>query len=226
MPPWLQDAVAPSEPNHPGLLAFRLVLGFILGLTVAEIYRRTRGGEIAPSFRATLVLLTILIAAVTQVIGSNVARAFSLVGALSIVRFRTVVQDTRDTAFVIFAVTVGMAVGAGDLWVAGLTLVVVGTAAAVVAAGKGASLAVAEEGYSLGVWLALGHQAPEVVAPVFQKYVHRSELVAVATASKGAALETTYRIWLRPEADPATLVDEINGLPGIQNVQLRRLESG
>ena len=49
---------------------------------------------------------------VTQVIGDNVARAFSLVGALSIVRFRTVVRDTQDTAYVIFAVAVGMAVGA------------------------------------------------------------------------------------------------------------------
>ena len=58
-------------------------------------------------------LLSILIAMVTQVIGDNVARAFSLVGALSIVRFRTVVRDTVDTAFVIFAVAVGMAVGAG-----------------------------------------------------------------------------------------------------------------
>ena len=51
-------------------------------------------------------------------------------GALSIVRFRTVVRDTQDTAFVIFAVVVGMAVGASDLWVASIGLVVVGTAAA------------------------------------------------------------------------------------------------
>ena len=49
-----------------------------------------------------------------EVIGNNVARAFSLVGALSIVRFRTVVDDTRDTAFVMFAVIIGMAVGAGQ----------------------------------------------------------------------------------------------------------------
>ncbi|MDZ4830382.1 MAG: hypothetical protein SGJ09_09330 [Phycisphaerae bacterium] len=49
--------------------------------------------------------------ATTMVIGSSVARAFSLVGALSLVRFRTVVDDTRDTAFVIFALIVGMAAG-------------------------------------------------------------------------------------------------------------------
>src|SRR4026209_160607 len=58
----------------------------------------------------------------TQVIGDNIARAFGLVGALSIVRFRTVVEDTRDTAFVIFAVVVGMAIGAGYSIVAGVRL--------------------------------------------------------------------------------------------------------
>ena len=86
----------------------------LLGAVVAFVYRRTRvPAHTTPSFTVTLVLLTILIAMVTQVIGDNVARAFSLVGALSIVRFRTVVRDTQDTAYVIFAVAVGMAVGAG-----------------------------------------------------------------------------------------------------------------
>jgi hypothetical protein len=59
---------------------------------------------VGTSFPITLALLSVLIAMSTQVIGDNVARAFSLVGALSIVRFRTVVRDTKDTAYVIFAV--------------------------------------------------------------------------------------------------------------------------
>src|SRR6266487_1309007 len=92
------------------LMAFaRLILAMALGWIVSLIYRRTRAAhEVMPSFTVTLVLLAILIAMVTQVIGDNVARAFSLVGALSIVRFRTVVRDTQDTAYVIFAVVVGM----------------------------------------------------------------------------------------------------------------------
>ncbi len=77
------------------------------------VHRSTRTGAGTTSvFPATLVFLCLLIAMVTQVIGDNVARAFSLVGALSIVRFRTSVRDTKDTAFVIFAVAIGMAVGA------------------------------------------------------------------------------------------------------------------
>ena len=98
----------------------RLSVALILGGVVAWVYRGTRAPDaVAPSFPGTLVLLAVLIAMVTQVIGDNVARAFSLVGALAIVRFRTVVRDTQDTAYVIFAVVVGMAVGAADLVIHG-----------------------------------------------------------------------------------------------------------
>src|SRR6187551_2704574 len=97
----------------PAAILGRLVAAMVLGGIVAQVYRRSRA-EPASSFTVTLVLLAILIAMVTQVIGDNVARAFSLVGALSIVRFRTVVRDTQDTAYVIFAVAVGMSAGAGQ----------------------------------------------------------------------------------------------------------------
>ena len=66
------------------------------------------------SFTDTLIILCMLISVVMVVIGDSVARAFSLVGALSIIRFRTVVQDPRDIAFVFFALATGMAVGASD----------------------------------------------------------------------------------------------------------------
>src|SRR5262249_49087008 len=94
------------------VLAARLLVAFALGCVIAAIYRWTAPSRNrTPSFIPTLVLLTILIAMVTQVIGNSAAKAFTLVGALSIVRFRTNVRDTRDTAFVIFAVIVGMAIG-------------------------------------------------------------------------------------------------------------------
>ena len=106
-----------AEIARPADVLLRLVVAALLGGVVALVYRRTRF-EPASSFTTTLVLLAILIAMVTQVVGDNVARAFSLVGALSIVRFRTVVRDTQDTAYVIFAVAIGMAIGAHNIRVA------------------------------------------------------------------------------------------------------------
>ena len=116
MPEWLQSEASNVLVGWPTLL-LRLGLAAVFGMIVAGVYgftqRRPTGHAI--SLITTLILLTILVAMTTMVIGDSVARAFGLVGALSIVRFRTVVDDTRDTSFVIFAVVVGMALGAGNL---------------------------------------------------------------------------------------------------------------
>lgn len=135
---WLSQSLAGNGGIPVWLLVVRLAAAFALGGVVAWIYRATHHRpnsleeESTQGFVATLVMMTIIIAMSTQVIGDNVARAFSLVGALSIVRFRTVVKDTRDTAFVIFSVVVGMAVGAGHLPVAIVGIVITGMAAFVV----------------------------------------------------------------------------------------------
>ncbi len=125
MPP-IFEAFFPNTPLDPLAIAARLLLALAFGALVAAIYKWARkSNESATSFPMTLVLLCVLIAMVTQVIGDNIARAFSLVGALSIVRFRTVVRDTKDTAYVILAVIAGMSAGAGNLWVAALGLAAV-----------------------------------------------------------------------------------------------------
>ena len=128
--PELFTAITAGPPLSWAHVLVRLVVALVLGRLVAAVYNRTRPlSDRTPSFPTTLVLLAVLIAMVTQVIGDNVARAFSLVGALSIVRFRTVVRDTEDTAFVIFAVVIGMAAGGNNLPVAVTGLIVVGAAA-------------------------------------------------------------------------------------------------
>src|SRR3954471_21198399 len=117
MPEWLTEAVQHSEHAiDVPTLAVRLALALAFGSAAAAIHQltspRSKPGE-EQTLATTLVLLSVLIAVVTMVIGSNIARAFSLVGALGIIRFRTVVEDTRDTAFVIYAVACGMGAGTG-----------------------------------------------------------------------------------------------------------------
>jgi uncharacterized membrane protein YhiD involved in acid resistance len=65
-----------------------------------------------------MIILAMVVALVMMVIGNSVARAFSLVGALSIIRFRTVVKDNRDIAYVFFALGAGMAAGVGNYEIA------------------------------------------------------------------------------------------------------------
>jgi hypothetical protein len=105
----------PGPAEHLGLaeIAGRVAFAGVLGGVVALVHGfSTRSRPRTPGLQGTLILLAMLIALVTLAIGDNAAKAFTLVGTLAIVRFRTAVRDIRDTAFVIFAVAVGIAVGA------------------------------------------------------------------------------------------------------------------
>ena len=110
------------------IVALRIALAAALGGVVSLLYRASRSADSRNTgFGHTLVLLAPLIAMVTIAVGQNVAAAFTLVGTLAIVRFRTIIQDSRDMAFVIFSVAVGMALGTFNLVVAGSGVVVVGS---------------------------------------------------------------------------------------------------
>jgi len=200
----------------------RLVMAAVLGGVVAWIYRRTRKGtEISSSFPVTLVLLSVLIAMVTQVIGDNVARAFSLVGALSIVRFRTVVRDTQDTAYVIFAVVVGMAVGASDLWVALIGIGVVGFAAYLMMA-RAQVFSAAQPAYLLSLRVGLGHDLDKLLGALMDQHLQERELMSVSTAKQGVLLEVTYETRLSPNGSADELVKSLNRIEGVQSVRFQR----
>lgn len=93
-----------------------VVLGMatVLMVVVARSYQAThRGTSYTQSYVHALFLMSLATGIVMMIIGSNIARAFSLVGALSIIRFRTAVKDVRDTAYLFWAVVVGMGCGTG-----------------------------------------------------------------------------------------------------------------
>ena len=87
-------------------------LSFVLALAVGWIYRITHESpSYSKSFVQTLVIMGVVVSVIMLVIGSNIARAFSLVGALSIIRFRTAIKDSRDVAFVFLVMAIGMSCG-------------------------------------------------------------------------------------------------------------------
>ncbi len=203
------------------VVLIRLLAAAALGAIVAGIYQRVRRNEASASLAITLVLLCVLIAMVSQVVGDSVARAFSLVGALSIVRFRTVVKDTQDTAYVIFAVVVGMAAGTNDLWVASIGILVVGAAAFAMAR----LFRDAPTEYLLRLRIPPGQDLSSVFATSIEPYLDGHELVSLGTAKGRTYVEVTYRTRLRPEFSLIAAVSAISAAPGIEDVQLRRFGS-
>jgi len=223
MPDWLQETI--DAGSHPSwrLLAARLFLACLMGAAVAGIYALTRRrprSALIP-FATTLVLLATLIAMVTLVIGNNVARAFSLAGALAIIRFRTVVDDTRDTAFVIFAVVVGMAVGAGMAVVPAVGIPVVGSAA-IVMSRWGRADGPAGEPYRLEVRVAIDRDPAGILREIFDQYLAFARLRSTATTKQGGGLELSYSVNLRNDTDALPFVAELTRLAGVQAVELRR----
>lgn len=93
-------------------IALAMVITTLLTFVLAQIYRQThRGTSYSQSFLVTMFLMAVTTSVVMMIIGTNIARAFSLVGALSIIRFRTAVKDSRDTGYLFAAMIVGMGCG-------------------------------------------------------------------------------------------------------------------
>ncbi|MEZ4704196.1 MAG: DUF4956 domain-containing protein [Bdellovibrionota bacterium] len=112
---FLGRSVAGIDPEMLFLnAAVSAFLASILGVVVAYFYKFTsRNSNYSSTMFQVLVIMCVLIAIIMNIIGSNIARAFSLVGALSIIRFRTAMKDPKDTMYIFYAMAVGMACGVG-----------------------------------------------------------------------------------------------------------------
>ena len=111
----LADLTNISHIYHPIEILINLVLSFILGVLISLIYKKTHKGlSYSQSFMVTNIFVAVIVCMVIMIIGNSLARAFALVGALSIIRFRTVVKDTKDTAYIFLSLAVGMAAGTGS----------------------------------------------------------------------------------------------------------------
>lgn len=102
-----------------GEILLNLSLAFVLGMIISYVYKITHKGlSYSQSFILTIVFVTVIVSMVIMVIENNLARAFALVGALSIIRFRTVVKDTKDTAFIFLGLAAGLACGTSNYFIA------------------------------------------------------------------------------------------------------------
>lgn len=105
----------------PQAILLRLVMAVVIGAFIFLSYRLSHEGSIySRKFNVSLVAMTVITTTVMVVIGNNIALSLGMVGALSIVRFRTAIKDSRDTIYIFWTIVVGICCGAGDFWVAGV----------------------------------------------------------------------------------------------------------
>lgn len=196
-----------------------LVLSFALSAFIGWIYQLThRGTSYTQSFVFTLVMNGMIVALVMLIVGSNIARAFSLVGALSIIRFRNAVKETRDVGFIFFTMAVGMAIGT-RFYLLGII------AAAII------SLVVvlmtrlnwfAREMPTQILRVQVPNDTPfdSLFDRAFVKYTSASELISVDSVQSGTLTELIYSVGLKKAALMQDFLAEIKKLNGGNKVTL------
>lgn len=107
-----------------------ILLNFLVAAVIAAViflsYRISHSGAVySPRFNVSLVMLTLVTTLVMNVIGNNVALSLGMVGALSIVRFRTPIKDSRDTAYIFWGIAVGICCGVSEYLIAAVGTAVI-----------------------------------------------------------------------------------------------------
>lgn len=189
-------------------VAIVLLLSFVLGCAKAWVYRFThRGTSYSQSFAQTLVIMAMVTALIMLIIGSNIARAFSLVGALSVIRFRNAVKETRDVAFMFTAMAIGMACGTRFYALATLATAVL--AAVLIVLFKFDAFAQRVSERLLRIQMRIEHDPASVLEPVFRRLLEENRLISVETVDAGRRQELVYSVVLKRGTEPQALLDAI-----------------
>lgn len=188
-----------------------IVLSFVLSMIIGWTYRTTHQSVVySQSYVQTLVLMGMVVSIVMLIIGSNIARAFALVGALSIVRFRNAIKETRDVGFIFYAMAIGMACGTRFYLLATIaTFIISGLVWLMTRTNM-----FAKDAAPLFLKIRLPGDMPYATLfdDVFDRYVNRHELVAIETVQAGTLVELAYSVELKRNADPQAFMAALGEL--------------
>ncbi len=186
-----------------------MALALVLGCAIAWVYRRNyRGVMFSGNFALTLIMMTLITAPVVLCIRNSIALSMGMVGALSIVRFRTAVKDPLDTAYMFWALTTGILLGAGQflLTVVAMVLIAIMMTVLVNIQSRGVS--------SYLLVIRAGAEAERGVAQLVSGI--RVQKLKSKTVN-GSSVEMTYEVRVdKPDA----LLNRLNNIPGVIDATL------
>jgi len=200
-----------------------LLLAFVLGQILAWVYYATHSGlSYSKSFVQSLILITVVISMVMTVIGNNIITAVGLMGALAIVRFRNVVKDTRDIAFLFCALVIGMAAGS-HRYATAIVGTIVLSVIALYLHFTGFGMHEPHNGFLR--FSLRGHIGPDHPIPVILKrFCGSFTLISVQDTGFGGPAEYAYQVMIRNAHNNEQLIAELEKVEGIENINLTMQE--
>lgn len=187
-----------------------LVIGssIVLGLVISLAYMYTHKKEgYAPGFTITLIMLPVIIAIIILLVGNNVARAFSLAGAFSIIRFRSAPGDPKDISYIFFTLAVGLACGMGYIGYGVIVTVILCIIMIVLDKIKFAVPKTKNMRLKILVPEDLNYEG--VFDKILDSYSTNWATESVKTKDFGALFEISYKIHLKEGASQKKLIDEL-----------------
>lgn len=212
-------ATTASETISLANLLLALLTAFATGILLSLVYMKTHKNETpSQSFALTMVILPAVISIIILLVGSNVARAFSLAGAFSIIRFRSAPGDPKDIAYVLFALAVGLASGMGYLVYAVIFTMIVCAVMLVLNAMKFG--AVKTTGKLLKIVIPENLDYQNALDDVLDQYTVSHSLLKVKTADLGSLYELVYQVTTRNNIKEKDFIDELRCRNGNLNITL------
>jgi hypothetical protein len=199
-------------------MVINVVLAALLGFGLSFVYRYTHKGlSYSQSFTQTIFFVTIIVAIIMMVIGSSLAKAFALVGALSIIRFRTVVKDTRDIAFVFLALAVGMAAGTSNYFLALISSVFVSVIAITTYKLNFGALYKSE--FILRFTFDQNFDSATYLE-IIQEFSKRSNMLHIEPSGDRRTLRLTYDIALKEDTTAEKMIASLGKVEGMSEIVL------
>ncbi len=213
-----------ADVNSTQAVLLSLLLAFVLGQALAWVYYFTHSGlSYSKSFVQSLILITVVISMVMSTIAGNFVTAVGLMGALSIIRFRNMIKDTRDRAFIFCALVIGMASGAGRYRVAIMGTIVL---SAIIFYLHLTDFGKHKPHNGFLRFSVAEHIGPKHPVPLLLKRFCRSfTLISAQDGDFGSPdVEYAYQVMIRNAERNEQMLSELQKVEGVKNISLTMQE--
>lgn len=175
------------------------------------------------SLSITMIILPAVVTVIIMLVGSNIARAFSLAGAFSLVRFRSTPGDSKDISYVFLSMAIGLATGMGYIGFAAIVTLILCLTMILLSQLNFGVIKTIDKQLRITIPEDMNYQ--NVFDDLFQKYTNKSTLERVKTTNLGTLYELTYGVTMKNDNEEKEFLDELRTRNGNLNIILSLKES-
>ena len=202
-------------------IIFNLIISFFYGLLISFVYKKThKGMSYSQSFMITNIFLSVIVCMVIMTVGNSISRAFALVGALSIIRFRTVIKDTKDIVYIFWSLAAGMACGTGSYFIALVSALIITIVAFILYKTNYGSIYKSEFILQFRYFKSDESEREASYIKKLSEYCSMHNLLNSEPSSDKKSIKLTYDIILKEDVDSNKFVLEIANCLGVNEASI------